>query len=474
MKTTLTRFTAIILTFVFFMSGIFSFTISASDEPDPPTCLEEHFSKLNSSNNGFVPPNVEDSCPYVAMSMLLSFYDAYWDDDFIVENLDWDVGVFDSSTKNLVKTFSATSERKAWIDWYNSSFVDYELANQGEHLQPYLISLGRFAGYHNNIEEHGYKLTTREIFNFLESYLYNVRGFSRDQVEVCYQTEGLFGGSQAELNQTIINKVSNGYPVIYLGYTYNFDEEINSLEDLLNIKIGHAMVAYSVSDNNDDGVYETINLHEGYNSNQYTTVSDTEYQYSNVAIWLEINEELFPHDCSNNYEDVATGSFVCACNVYYETHLSHTHFHHESYNSFDHFGDCICGNISDATPHNYKYYDLTLSTHHQKCRGCNYEITVDHNYNIFSIVSGGHIAECACGLVTTTQSHNEDNYISRGVLLHDVYCECGYFIRSEAHQMVSNGLKNVCSDCDYVGDNGILPPGLIIKGIEDESDTNIE
>ena len=34
--------------------------------------------------------------------------------------------------------------------------------------------------------------------------------------------------------------------------------------------------------------------------------------------------------------------------------------------------------------------------------------------------------------------------------------------------------RNMCSDCGYVGNSGILPPGQIITGIEDESDTNTE
>ena len=46
------------------------------------TCVEDHFQKLKASE---APPS-EDSCPYVAMSMLLSYYDAYWNDQFVIDD----------------------------------------------------------------------------------------------------------------------------------------------------------------------------------------------------------------------------------------------------------------------------------------------------------------------------------------------------------------------------------------------------
>lgn len=479
MKKITTKLTSIILAIVFLFSGMFSLLISASTETDSPFCLEDHFSNLHMGNSAHVPPNPIGSCPYVAMSMFLSFYDSYWDDDFIVEDLDWDNGVFNSSTETLSSTFSASSERQAWIDWQlthtNPNFVDYELANQGSFLQPYLISLGRFAGYHSNVEENGYGLTSREIVDFLKAYLYNVRGFTEDQIRVCYQKEGLFGVSQEELNQTIIDKISEGYPVIYCGNTINYDLEIDSLEDFLDIKTGHAMIAYSTSDEAND-TDRTIYLHEGYNGNPtneettpYTTVEDTEYQYGNVAIWIEITDEL-PHNCSNNYYDVETNSYVCACNVYYETHDSHVHFYNNEYSVMKHFGECICGNVVSEETHNFKYSSITSTTHHEKCRGCNYEITVNHYYDTFEILEDGHKGKCECG-ASIIEAHSESKYVISTKAKHFVYCKCGYFYGSEAHHMTTVGSRSVCADCGYVGSSGITPPyeDSIFKSEEDET-----
>lgn len=479
MKKTTTKLTATFLSFIFIFSGMFSLFVSA-DEADPATCVEEHFSNLNSLSGEDVPPNPYGSCPYVAMSMLLSFYDSYWDDDFIVEDLDWDNGVFNSATETLSSTFSATSERQAWIDWQinhpDSSFIDYELANQSNYLQPYLISLGRFAGYHPNVEEDGYGLSPQEVISFLRSYLYNVRGFTEEQIQVCYKVEFIFGATQSEVNQAVIEQISKGFPVIYRGSTYNLDNEIDSLDDLFNIRQGHVMLAYDTSDEQN---YEdrTIYLHKGYNgnpentqTNPYTTVEETEYQYVNVAIWLEINEDLLPHDCSNNYYDEYTGSYVCACNVYYQTHDSHIHFYHDEYNVLEHFGECICGNVISEETHNFKYSSITSTTHHKECRGCNYEITVNHYYDTFEILEDGHKGECACG-ASIIDSHSESKYVMSTTLKHFVYCDCGYLYGSEAHHMTTVGSRSVCADCGYVGSSGITPPyeDSIFKFEEDET-----
>ena len=454
MKKITIKLTAALLSLVFMFSGMFSLLISA-DETEPATCVKDHFSNLNSLSGAYVPPNVIGSCPYVAMSMLLSFYDSYWDDDFIVEDLDWDSGIFDSSTETL----SASSEYQSWIDWKtthpDTDFIDYELANQSEFLQPYLISLGRFAGYHSNIEENGYGLSPQEVINFLKSYLYNVRGFTEEQIQVCYKAECIFGATQSEVNQAVIEQISKGFPVIYRGFTINLDNGIDSLDDLLNIKQGHVMLAYDTSDEQN---YEdrTIFLHKGYNgspaselSNPYTTVEDTEYQYVNIAIWLEINEDLLPHNCSNNYYDSATNSYVCACNVYYESHASHTHFHYDSYDSVSHFGECICGNTIESAPHNLRYSGIGAMNHFERCVGCNYKATVGHSYVEFTINSNGHRGTCSCGWTGEIEEHYDHHYARKDTTTHRIYCECGWYMGTSYHVVpaVGNGFFRLCIHC---------------------------
>ena len=49
------------------------------------TILEHYFEMAGvktSETQHFIPPNAEGSCGYVAMSMVLSYYDTYWHKDF--------------------------------------------------------------------------------------------------------------------------------------------------------------------------------------------------------------------------------------------------------------------------------------------------------------------------------------------------------------------------------------------------------
>ena len=59
------------------LSGMLVINASADEEYD--TLLQYYFEELE----GDVPANIHGSCGYVALCMMLSFYDFYWDDRFI-------------------------------------------------------------------------------------------------------------------------------------------------------------------------------------------------------------------------------------------------------------------------------------------------------------------------------------------------------------------------------------------------------
>ena len=101
------------------------------------SCVEDHFSNLKTTTDEEsgtdiirTPPS-ENSCPYTAMSMLLSFYDTYWNDRFVDEHYDWQAGTYNATTDTLAETFSAKDEAadlKALYSAGSSSSVDDELA----------------------------------------------------------------------------------------------------------------------------------------------------------------------------------------------------------------------------------------------------------------------------------------------------------------------------------------------------------
>jgi hypothetical protein len=62
------------------ISGIFSFHVSAALS-DYSTCVAHHFDRIE----GNVPSNVHNSCGYVALSLFLSFYDVYWNENLVAD-----------------------------------------------------------------------------------------------------------------------------------------------------------------------------------------------------------------------------------------------------------------------------------------------------------------------------------------------------------------------------------------------------
>ena len=85
---------AILLICLILCLSAFETTAFAIAEP----CVLNHFSNLDFSSiyegpETRTPPSM-NSCPYTAMSMLLSFYDTYWNDRFVDEKYEWQDGMY--------------------------------------------------------------------------------------------------------------------------------------------------------------------------------------------------------------------------------------------------------------------------------------------------------------------------------------------------------------------------------------------
>lgn len=488
MKKLMKSFLSIMLVIAVLISGAFGVSVSAVSG----SCVEHHFEQFENlvPTGEYVPENIDDTCAYVAMSMMLSFYDYYWNDRFVptvinsdgtTHEMGWNNGTYYSNIDKLT-TFTAKLEYDAYYAWESShpgaSYDDFVDANLNNFLHPYLVSIEQDLWYQQGALEMDLGTYYWDMITVLEKYLYEVRGFTEDEVTV----EFLMGDDET-LFAKMEEVIGNGFPLMYCGGNVDVDIEdlkfsSNGIDDIVS---GHVMIAYKVEENNGE---KDIKLHTGWNLDYHYDADDrvqwvntTEYKFLNGIIWLEINEVALPHQHSYHYVDLISGETLCSCQIYSE-HPAHesNHMYFNEYDSANHYQICHCGEKINIEAHSIEYIYYTSIQHQERCSQCSYSRVANHTYNIATTPTAeGHSLACACGVVSsTTQSHNEDNYISRGGLIHNVYCECGYLIRSAPHQMVSNGLKNVCSDCDYVGDNGILPPGIIIKGIEDESDTITE
>lgn len=113
-----------------------------------------YFSNLTSN----FPINSHGTCAYVAISTILSFYDSYWDDDFVLEDLEQAVSYASTVSTNQNLDLSPIDNESPGVisedieDVENLTMIQYQnfiLANQNNYLQSYLIKLAddMFGGY---------------------------------------------------------------------------------------------------------------------------------------------------------------------------------------------------------------------------------------------------------------------------------------------------------------------------------------
>ena len=483
MKKYLVKLVAFTLSFVLCFSLIFVLPTGAATQPLRESCVTDHFATLKKYKKKDtvyvtpVPPNMDGTCVFVSMSMLLSFYDSYWRDDFVVNSIDglthemgWTRGEYDSSTDTLNKTFESYLERDAWE--YSTDDVDEFVENNKDlFLQSYLIDMQKELPFYDQPGE--LEFQARDA---LEYYLYNKCGFDSDKITVNLYKAYDLNNDRETMISIAKEQIDNGNPVIFMGLDADFIPE--SVDGDSMFEGGHAMIGFDTFVN-DDG-QDDIRLHLGYNwSNPYSSIRESGYTLLNSIIWLDVNEENLPHVCTDNYYDVHTGNNVCSCYIYYNTHPGHQSHNYQfnDFNSQSHYLRCYCDARTNVVGHSITYSYYTPVQHYKRCGQCIYFAYEDHEYNIpqSSTSAEGHTLGCVCGQTTSAiEAHYEHTYISQSKLLHNVYCKCGYFLYSLPHQMVSVGTVNKCRDCGFVGSGGLLPPGQIITGVEDENDVSTE
>ena len=422
-----------VLLVVSLLLSIFTINASATSE-EYNTVAHHHFDNLTNH----IPKNVNESCSYVAASLLLSFYDSYWHDDIIAEcyeyasvptctpNNSYPTGVAKLLTENSEwNAFEA--KEKPYSEFIYSSNSNGKLIDQYFHL--YLLSLGIEQGfYEDGANSESYGITLDEQAAILDFY-FDLRFGPNDYVlpygetneDIPFNIHVLYefspNSSRDTVLQIIEEQVESGNPVLYSGARLaTEDEEANadtsSLEN--DEKEAHAMIAYNVDE---DGF---IDLHTGYGTGSHSKYPGTDFNLDIGVLWIEINEETLPHSCSNNYRWAPTDSYVCSCEAYKNLHPEHIH---------EDSGDLL---RRDATTHTYE---------------CIWgdEITEPHDLYYEKVSSGYHRLACDCGY--------KDEQL-------EMY-----------HMLRKNVNYSICTDCAHIiyHNNGIIEvPG--IESVEGEEE----
>lgn len=244
--------------------------------------------------------------------------------------------------------------------------------------------------------------------------IYNKCGFDSSKVTVSIYKAYDTNHSEEKMINIAKEQIDSGNPVIFMGL--NADLTPAFLDGDAMIEWGHAMIGYDTFINSEGK--QDIRLHLGYNwSNPTTSIRTTDYTHFNSIIWLEINEENLPHQCTNAYHDEDTNVDVCACQVYYNTHPNHKHTlfkEHYSYNNNNsHMSVCICGN-EKANPHIVS----NVVNKHGVCISCGASVYVGNGPVITPWGSNDGISD-ACAVNNNIQyiTQNGSYILPNGVII---------------------------------------------------------
>ena len=462
MKEKIVRIVSILTSIVLFISILCTPAYAISTP-----CVQHHFSMLTFNADGDISGDIDDeirtppsenTCPYVAMSLLLTFYDSYWNDCFVDEDYEWNEGKYISETDTMSDTFAATSEGNDWFEYIVDldlpentptypRYPAYAMNHVNDYLEPYLISIGRLLGYHKaNDEKLG--LDDDETVAVLEYYLFNVQQFTRNDIEVHYLHE-----DDGDIEDVMRTQINNGFPVIYIGKKVVESESSKNETDESEEtkKSGHELIAYGIDSNGN------ILLHTGWKKDSFRVSSSVEYNLNRAIIWLELKGDLLTHthtEESGNYIDLITGNTLCACQIY-SNHPAHenNHIYVDDYDSENHFESCHCGDaVRNVTPHNLTYFYYSSSKHRESCSDCYYMQVIDHSYSNVSsssVTANGHQRVCNCGAISPSYyEHSIHSYGRCDKTVHYIYCECGYQIGTRFHVVpAGNAMIKFCIDC---------------------------
>lgn len=471
MKKTTKKLVCAILSLVMLFSGMFSLTASALTEK----LVEDHFDKLSVASHPYwnvsTPPS-ENTCAYTAMSMILSYYDAYWHKDFVPDDLDWNTGRYnlfneELSRDQLNETFTAKSEYGQWVAFKDNggSYYEFAIQTSNTYLESYLVSMGISKNlYDEPYAEFG--LNPMETKAILEEYLL-IQGLTSNEVVVNLLT--IENYTVEQIKQTLKQQVMNGNPVICSCHEPDTTENDESANDNKEKSSGgHALVAYKMIENNTD-----IKMHTGWATEEFTTLNTTKYSELKAIVWIEIVKENLPHEHSYMHIDTHTDLPMCACEMY-STHPEHENNHVYVYHCDAEraYKVCHCGDEVELCVHTLNYTNND-DRHTAVCTKCFEIMNLDHSYNIPTNISNAeHRLDCICGHQgTETEAHYAHGYIPSGRLSHRVYCECGKMIGMEAHSMFGGASSATCIACGYIDENF---SGNIIMGANGEEEKTIE
>lgn len=314
-----------------------------------------HYFKSLTQNFAF---NANTTCSFVAVGMLLSYYDSYLCDDIIPEQYDVasignekDMVKRNNSPGILFDTISHSDAQK-----YYSKETSYELtAKECYNVLRYKYGNNSFQlklidfAIDNNLIELNDNSTSislsadnKIVISFLEKYLESVNFNKVTDFTISECAESTNGISQNDVRQFIIENIDKGNPV----YVYGANSSLDG---------AHSFICYDYDDINN--IYAHMGWHYNFLSHNNPFIK---YPKRIKAVAINFNRA---HKHSYNYKVGDTAYCYCDEDISYHNHSYDTII---NLNKKLHRMYCDCGKYMDS-PH---WIQGSTSGRYAKCAAC--------------------------------------------------------------------------------------------------------
>ena len=281
--------------------------------------------------------NYKGSCVYVAIGMLLSYYDSYISDNIIPEQ--YDINSYGSDSNMIARRNSPGIMRDIISSPYDDTDAGYGFDMDAQSyyssisslssvsLHAKLINIAANKGYYDfSDNENPCGSTYKSRYDVLNDYLQNVVGY---KLNYDYSINEYNGYSSESVKEFTINQIKIGRPVLL---------------SVSNGKSGHVVIAYDY-DVNTDAIY----CHMGWSA-AYTRCTVEDIGFTRYTSALTLNFTAL-HSHSNNYAVTSINNNIPSVNYYcYDDtkinvfkHKHEYNFTYVPYSNNKHKACCVCG-----------------------------------------------------------------------------------------------------------------------------------
>lgn len=359
-------------------------TLSTNSSIDFSNFKNSYFYNLSQNYS----ENENGSCGYVAIGMLLSYYDTYLSDDIIP-------GIYDSpstgSSTNMIERMDSPGVRNDKLNISDSrNYYNKITKLEKPSFQGKLMEIANSKNIINFNDNKPFGTYIEDRIDILNTYFKEVLGYE-------YGKEYSLNYTTTNVREFTISEIKKGNPVMLSLFYKNTDE-------------GHVVIAYDYD--------ETENILPGYSH------YNVDYLFGPYRGALTINFNL-NHSHSNNYKVNNTSYCYNDCNIYTYSGSNKEHHYskYEQYNATKHKYVCVNDDGYILRGHAVDSSKVYTSNGHMygNCIDCNYLVdlgstsVITPTNNLFISKNGSYMLENGIYVI---QKADLESYLN-GTLIND-------------------------------------------------------